>query len=163
MYTLAAFWPRAGAWLLDLLFSTLLGAIPGVILAIVLALAVASSQDEAFTQAQEDQNNENIAIAAIAGFALGFYPVQLAYYTIANAKGGGWGKRIVGLRILRQRDGALPGYGTGFLRTIAPSLIGLVPLVSYILVPLNYLWCIWDSQKQCWHDKMAGTIVVVAR
>ena len=25
---------------------------------------------------------------------------------------------------------------------------------------LGYLWAIWDKQKQGWHDKMAGTVVV---
>jgi uncharacterized RDD family membrane protein YckC len=163
VYTLAAFWPRAGAWLLDLLFATLLAAIPGVILAIVLAFAVANSQEEPRTVFEEQDQEDDVALAAVGGFLLGYYPVYLAYFTIANAKGGGWGKRIVGLRILRHRDGAQPGYGTGFLRTIAPTLIGLVPLVGSILQLLDYLWCIWDGQKQTWHDKIAGTIVVVAR
>jgi uncharacterized RDD family membrane protein YckC len=146
--------------LLDLLFSTLLAAIPAVILAIVLAVAVSSGHETAFTQAQEDQQNEELGLAILGGAVLGFLPVYLAYHTIANAKGGGWGKRIAGLRVLRERDGALPGYGTGFLRTIAPSLIGLPPLIGNLLQLLDYLWCVWDRQKQTWHDKISGTVVV---
>lgn len=159
--TYAAFWPRFGAYLLDLLFSTLIAAIPAVLLAILFAVLVASNQEEVFTQTQEDEQAEQIAYAIVGGFLVGYLPVYFAYHTIANAKGGGWGKRIVGLRVLRARDGALPGYGSGFLRTIAPSLIGFVPLVGGILQLIGYLSCIWDSQKQTWHDKIAGTVVVV--
>lgn len=161
--TYAAFWPRFGAWLLDALFATLLAAIPGVLMAVLFGVLVAANQEEAFTQVQEDQQAEDLVFAIFGGFALGFFPVYLAYYTIANAKGAGWGKRIVGLRILRVRDGQVPEYGTGFLRTIAPSIIGAVPFVGGILQLLDYLWCIWDSQKQTWHDKICGTVVVVAK
>jgi uncharacterized RDD family membrane protein YckC len=157
VYTYAAFWPRFGAWLLDALFSTLLAAIPAVVLAIVFAVLVASNQEEAFTRAEEDRRNEEIGLAALGGFVLGYVPVYLAYHTIANAKGGGWGKRIAGLRVLRERDGALPGYGTGFLRAFVPVTLWL--LIS-ILWLLDHLWCIWDRQKQTWHDKIAGTVVV---
>jgi uncharacterized RDD family membrane protein YckC len=156
VFTYAAFWPRFGAWLLDLLFSLLIAAIPAVILAVVLALAVSSSQEEAFTSFEEDQQNEDIALAAVGGAVLGYFPVYLAYHTIANAKGGGWGKRIVGLRVLRERDGELPGYGTGFLRIFITMVMGAVNLVQL----LDYLWCIWDAQKQTWHDKISGTVVV---
>ena len=160
--TYAAFWPRFGAWLLDGLFATLLAMIPGIIVATIVGVAVNASQEEVFTQIQRDQQSEDLIASIIIGFFVGFALAALAYQVVANAKGGGWGKRIVGLRVLRARDGALPGYGTGFLRAIAPSLIGLVPLVGSLLQLLNYLWCIWDSQKQAWHDKIAGTVVVVA-
>jgi uncharacterized RDD family membrane protein YckC/ribosomal protein L40E len=161
--TYAAFWPRAGAYLLDTLFATLLAAIPGVLLAILVGVLVAANQEEVATPVQEQDQEGELVLAIVGGFLLGYLPVYLAYFTIANAKGGGWGKRIVGLRILRARDGVLPGYGTGLLRTILPSLIGAVPFAGSILQLLNYLWCIWDSQKQTWHDKIAGTVVVVAK
>jgi uncharacterized RDD family membrane protein YckC len=76
------------------------------------------------------------------------------------------GKRIVGLRV-RQRDaeGPLPMsvigrrvavmYGLGVL-----ALIPLVGLVAGLLSLLNDLWPLWDSKKQAWHDKAAGTNVV---
>lgn len=160
MFVYAAFWPRFGAWLLDFLFATLVAAIPAVVLAIVLLLTVSSTQDEPRTRFQEDEQNQELGWAIVGGAFVGFIPAYLAYHTISNAKGGGWGKRIVGLRVLRERDGALPGYGTGFLRTIAPSLIGFAPLVGSILQLLDYLWCIWDKQKQTLHDKISGTVVV---
>jgi uncharacterized RDD family membrane protein YckC len=163
LYTLVGFWPRAGAWLLDTLFVALLAIVPALLLGAGLAYAVSASQAEPQSVFEEDDQEGDVVLAALAGGLIGFYAVYLSYYTIANGRGGGWGKRIVGLRILRQRDGELPGYGTGFLRTVAPAMFGFVPLVGSLLQLLNYLWCIWDSQKQCWHDKVAGTLVVVAR
>jgi uncharacterized RDD family membrane protein YckC len=160
-YMFAGFWPRAGAWLLDGLFAGLLAIIPAVIAGSALALAVSAGQDEPRTVFEEDQQNEDIVVAGFVGGAVVFYLGTLIYFTVANAKGGGWGKRIVGLRILRQRDGQLPQYGTGFMRAIAPVLFGLIPFFGSVVQLLDYLWCIWDAQKQTWHDKVAGTVVVV--
>ena len=33
-------------------------------------------------------------------------------------------------------------------------------IVSGIVIFLGYLWMIWDGEKQTWHDKMAGSVVV---
>jgi len=32
--------------------------------------------------------------------------------------------------------------------------------VSWVVFLLGYLWMLWDSEKQCWHDKFAGDVVV---
>jgi uncharacterized RDD family membrane protein YckC len=31
---------------------------------------------------------------------------------------------------------------------------------SIIVLFLGFLWMIWDQEKQTWHDKIAGTIVI---
>jgi uncharacterized RDD family membrane protein YckC len=36
-------------------------------------------------------------------------------------------------------------------------------IVSAVVFLLGYLWMIWDSEKQTWHDKVAGSVVVPAR
>jgi uncharacterized RDD family membrane protein YckC len=53
------------------------------------------------------------------------------------------------------RHGGAIGYGRGFLRQIVKNISGVVLL-------LGYLWMLWDKEKQCWHDKIAGTVVVPA-
>jgi uncharacterized RDD family membrane protein YckC len=163
LFTLAGFWPRFGAWILDFLFVALLSVVPAVLLGAGLAYAVSSSQEEPQSVFEEDDQEGDVVLAAVAGGVIGYYAVYIVYFTVGNGRGGAWGKRILGLRILRQRDGQLPGYGSGFLRTIAPAMFGFVPFLGSVLQLLNYLWCIWDGQKQCWHDKVAGTLVVVAR
>lgn len=71
-----------------------------------------------------------------------------------GAKGGTPGKLILGLRVITQ-DGEMPiGYGKSILR----SIFGKV--VSGLLV-IGYLWIIIDNEKQGWHDKIAGTYVIM--
>jgi uncharacterized RDD family membrane protein YckC len=161
-YLYAAFWTRFLAWLLDFLFGSLFAVVPGVILAVVLGLWVDSTHEDLspFDERGRDQQEEELGWAIGGGFLLGYVPVYVAYKTIANATGGGWGKRILGLRVLRERDGAKPGFGTGFLRAIVPAVFGLLTALLWVL---DKLWCIWDGRKQTWHDKIAGTVVVAVR
>jgi uncharacterized RDD family membrane protein YckC len=37
---------------------------------------------------------------------------------------------------------------------------GLAAVLSVMVLFLGFLWMIWDSNKQTWHDKIAGTVVV---
>jgi uncharacterized RDD family membrane protein YckC len=45
------------------------------------------------------------------------------------------------------------GYGRGLIRYLGRA-------VSAIAFYVGYLWMLWDSQKQCWHDKFAREVVV---
>ena len=33
-------------------------------------------------------------------------------------------------------------------------------ILSTIPLLLGYFWMLWDSEKQTWHDKLAGSVVV---
>jgi uncharacterized RDD family membrane protein YckC len=155
-YQYAGFWIRFGAWLLDNLFVLLIAMIPGIVLAVLFYMAVESGQDPAFTQAQADQNDEELGYAVAGGFALAWIPIWLIYTYIATSLGGGWGKRICNMRVVKYDDGDKPGFGTGALRVAVTLLLGLINLVQL----LDNLWMIWDKDKQTWHDKAAGTVVV---
>ena len=79
------------------------------------------------------------------------------------------GKLALGLRV-RRRDVAGPMPLGVILRRWAvvglPSLVGLVPFVGSIgslVILLDYLWPLWDDQRQAIHDKVAGTNVVLKR
>lgn len=71
-----------------------------------------------------------------------------------------------------QRDGQSPGKSAMNIRVIkttgVPMTAGDVILrmigywVSGICFGMGFLWAAWDSQSQGWHDKIAGTYVVVA-
>mgnify|MGYP002654669949 FL=1 len=63
------------------------------------------------------------------------------------------GKMVLGLRIIDAETGGTPTMGRLTLRYVG-YLVAALPL------GLGYLWAIWDKQKQGWHDKMAGTVVV---
>ncbi|VAX11481.1 hypothetical protein MNBD_GAMMA26-2538 [hydrothermal vent metagenome] len=48
------------------------------------------------------------------------------------------------------------------LKPSSKQLIGryFAYYVSLIPIGLGFFWIIWDSRKQGWHDKLAGTVVV---
>ena len=89
------------------------------------------------------------------GVYLGYIPVYFAYHWISAALGGGWGKHIVGLRVVREADGMAPGFGTALYRTFLAQV--------FFLFGIPYLWSLWDPKKRTLHDKAAGTIVVYAK
>jgi uncharacterized RDD family membrane protein YckC len=155
-YVYAGFWVRFGAWLLDSIFALLLSAIPAAILAIVLVLLVEANQEPALTFAEAEQQDDDTGAAAVIGIFLGAIPVWIAYWYIGTSLGGAWGKRIFGLRIVKQESGDRPGFGTGAVRVLVTWLISLINLAQL----LDHLWMIWDKDKQTWHDKAAGTVVV---
>jgi uncharacterized RDD family membrane protein YckC len=72
------------------------------------------------------------------------------------------GKLIVGIRIVRD-SGQPSTWGWTFVREIVVKriLVGAISAVSLGLFSIaNYLWPLWDPNKQALHDKMMGTVVV---
>jgi uncharacterized RDD family membrane protein YckC len=65
------------------------------------------------------------------------------------------GKAWLGIRPVRI-DGSPVGWGRSFLRAAIQSIVGAF---AYFGV-LDDLWCLWDADRQCIHDKVADTIVV---
>jgi uncharacterized RDD family membrane protein YckC len=82
-------------------------------------------------------------------------PGIIAYYSLLEGglRGQTVGKRLFGLRVIDLARGGPIGYARGFVRTIGR-------LLSLIVFGLGYLWMLWDGEKQTWHDKFAGSIVV---
>jgi uncharacterized RDD family membrane protein YckC len=60
---------------------------------------------------------------------------------------------LLGLRVARESDGSAPGLGRSFLRYIGYFVSGLA-------LGIGFLWVAFDSRKQGWHDKIAGTVVI---
>jgi uncharacterized RDD family membrane protein YckC len=89
-----------------------------------------------------------------AGTGVGLL-VSAAYFTafIGAERGQTLGQMALGIRVLGLDNGATIGYGRAFLRW-------LVSIVSALVLLLGYLWMLWDSEKQCWHDKAANDVVV---
>ena len=65
------------------------------------------------------------------------------------------GKMMTGLRIIDARTGAKPTTTQFVLRYIG-YYVSMIPLF------LGILWVALDPKKQGWHDKIAGTVVVVS-
>ena len=95
-----------------------------------------------------------IAFGSDAGSNLGLV-AMIAYFTLleGGATGQTLGKRALGIRVIDLARGGPIGPGRAFIR-----LVGR--LVSWLPIYLGYLWMLWDREKQTWHDKMSGSVVV---
>ena len=79
--------------------------------------------------------------------------LSLLYYVGAWTKSGQTlGKTMVGLRIVNTNGTPISG-GKAFLRYIGY-------IISGMLFSLGFLWLAFDSKRQGWHDKIAGTVVI---
>ena len=122
--------PRAGFW-------TRFGAalIDGIILAVIQAILGA-------------------IVGSSAGQGLGIL-IALGYFTYFEGGPSGQtvGKRVLKIRVIDFQTGGEIGYVRGFIRWIGRYL-------SAIVILLGYLWMLWDKEKQTWHDKLSGAVVV---
>ena len=67
-------------------------------------------------------------------------------------KGTTIGGLVCGLKVVR-RDGAEINWDTAIVRALGCFL-------SMIVAGLGFLWIVFDEDRQAWHDKIAGTLVV---
>lgn len=81
--------------------------------------------------------------------------LSFLYFIVSWARSGQTiGKALTGTKVVRT-DGNRLGYGKAFLR-----YVGYV--ISALLLSLGFLWIGFDSRRQGWHDKIAGTLVTLS-
>ena len=152
---MAGFWIRFGGWLLDgilygLLFLPFL--IAGFVLFAVGLDDCRTINDEIICNGEEDVGP---IVGGVGVCFLGFVMVAFVYLRALAKSGQTWGRRIVGIKVVRTDNGQAPGWGKAIGRT-------LFSYISSWIFYLGYFWMIWDDQKQTWHDKVADTYVVQA-
>jgi len=81
--------------------------------------------------------------------------VGIAYFTYfeGGPTGQTLGKKALGIRVIDLAAGGSIGNTRAFIRYIG-RIVSSIPLL------LGYFWMLWDGEKQTWHDKMAGAVVV---
>jgi uncharacterized RDD family membrane protein YckC len=81
--------------------------------------------------------------------------LALAYfgYLEGSASGQTVGKRGMGIRVYDLRGRGPIGFWRAIGRYFA-RIVSAVPLF------LGYVWMLWDGERQTWHDKLVGTVVV---
>lgn len=87
-------------------------------------------------------------------FAIIFYQLFFIFYFIYFHMGGGQtpGKKALGIKITDERGGEA-GFVSCLLRAIGY-------FVSFSFLMAGFLWSLIDRNRQTWHDKLAGTVVV---
>ena len=80
--------------------------------------------------------------------------VSLSYFTYFHGSTGQTpGDAALAIRVIDLQGGGSIGYLRAFIRWV-------VSIISALVFFLGYLWMLWDSEKQTWHDKAAGSVVV---
>jgi uncharacterized RDD family membrane protein YckC len=148
---------RFVAWLIDL--------VPLIVLTVVLVIPITIGFfdliDEltrgSASRAEIQAAISNVFVATTPGFLRMSALLQL---TALVYHAGTWlvfgrspGMALMGIRIVREEDGGRPGFARVVVRYAGYLLSAAVLLIGYI-------WAIFDSRKQTWHDKLAGTLVV---
>jgi uncharacterized RDD family membrane protein YckC len=76
------------------------------------------------------------------------------YIYFWTTKGQTPGKLVMKIKVVAT-DGSQVTAGKAFLRVIGY-------LISNLIFALGFIWILFDTDKQGWHDKIAGTYVVRA-
>jgi uncharacterized RDD family membrane protein YckC len=157
----AGFGARLGGYLLD---GLIYGLIAGIFVAIGVGLIVAGAKDcidkidaadgDTVTCTSSELNSPGMVFAGIVVIALGLMFVLFLYARSLGKTGQTMGRKIVGVRVVDKFTEQPIGFGRALGRTLFAHLI------SSAFFSLGYLWMLWDAEKQTWHDKVVGSVVV---
>ena len=172
---LSAWWPRAGAYIIDALI-TFAFTLPFIIAAIVIIAGVDfSSVKVVDNQIKGISTEEQAAVGgALLLVFFGALLVAFTYQPITMAREGEqngrtWGMQLLGIRVVRE-SGAAMTYGPALVRQflvmgvlygVISGIGNLVTVVGgTIAIVLAYLWPLWDSENRAAQDFICSTHVV---
>ena len=135
-YIYAGFWMRFGATIID---SILLA-----IITIPLSLAVYGKKFFLSTS----------FILGPADFMINWILPAIAIILFWMYRSATPGKFWLNMRIINAKTGGKISIGQSIVRYLGY-------FVSFIPLLLGYIWVAFDKRKQSWHDKMAGTLVII--
>lgn len=99
------------------------------------------------------QGSEDAATAINLGVQCLSFLIGVAYFVAFWATTGQTpGKMALGIKVI-STDGSPVSWGKALLRYLGY-------IVSSLVLALGFIWIAFDSQRQGWHDKIAGTYVV---
>lgn len=132
----AGFWVRFAAFAIDFFVLILISIVAAIIFAI-------------FTKITKI----NYDMEVVSSF-VGFF-INAGYYVFMTYRYGATiGKKVLGIKV-EGKDGQVLDIGTVIVREVAGKFI------STMLMGIGYLWIIFNKRKQSFHDKFAGTVVVI--
>ena len=91
--------------------------------------------------------------ASIALFVAAFVVVAVLYLRALGRTGQTWGRKIAGVKVVNKTTNQPLGVGKAFLRCLVAGIVSGNCI-------LGYLWMLWDKDKQTWHDKIVGSVVL---
>ena len=79
--------------------------------------------------------------------------ISLGYGYLTGTTGQTPGRRVVGVKILREQDGQYLGPVMGIVR-------GLLHILDALPLLLGFFWPIWDAKKQTFADKIVKSVAI---
>ena len=135
---------RVGAYLLDHLLI-----VPGWVLTFIGFVLIPGSG----SRGRGSSSATTIGVVlTLVGYGLMIGITIWNRYVRAGRTGQSWGKKVVGIRLVRESDGRPIGAGMAFVRDLAHIVDGFLYL--------GYLWPLWDPKRQTFADKICSTIVL---
>jgi len=137
------------------------GLIVGIPIAVIYGVLIASAISSATVDPETGVASPGSGFTAGVFLAYPLILLIIVGYEVGMTatRGGTFGKSLLGLKVVREADGQIPGWGPAFLRWLIPAVGGLVCGIGQIVV---YLSPFFDNtgRNQGWHDKVAKTLVV---
>ena len=174
---LAGWWHRVGAYLIDMVVVGIVVALIALPWARDVGRIYLDYVDDVMKDAEAGRQGTSsafdlqkeiarpLAIISLVSIAVGFaYNVGFLMWKQATP-----GKLVTGLRVRRREVAGPMPLGTVVLHWASQfgvALIGLVPIVGGLVLfynLLDWLWPLWDGNRQAIHDKVAKTNVVRVR
>ncbi len=141
------FWIRFVAVFIDGIIVSIPTIIIAVILGVIIGIAVGVSGN-GISQTTTAASNTAGGLGELAGLV-----ISVTYFIYFWGRGSTLGMRLFHLRVADATTGAPIGYGRAALRYLGYIL-------SVIVCYIGLIWAAFDSRKQGWHDKIAGTVVL---
>jgi uncharacterized RDD family membrane protein YckC len=129
------FWPRVLATVIDTVLV--------MVITIPLLAAVYGT----------DQLASGITFTGPSYYLISYVLPAVAIIAFWSARHATPGKMLIGAKIVDARTGGPPSLRQHIVRYLGYFL-------STFFLCLGFLWVAFDSRKQGWHDKLAGTVVV---
>lgn len=133
----AGFWVRVVAWILD-----------AIVLGVITAALVPIAGGGSIVVTGPNQFEVNYGSSAWSTLLGLLYFV--GFWTLRGQTPGMIPFRM---RVAKVADGSRPDWVVSLLR-----YVGLI--ISFVVILIGVIWVAFDSRKQGWHDKIAGTVVV---
>ncbi len=150
-YKYAGFWRRFIAYMIDGFIITFVTFILALIASIAFFTGIMSGGNTSWIAGMNDPQQ-------MLSFTLWFWlfstSINIAYFTYFHgATGRTPGKSLLGVQVVSV-EGSPISFGTAFLRAVGY-------IVSSLFLCLGFIWIGFDKKKQGWHDKIAGTVVII--
>jgi uncharacterized RDD family membrane protein YckC len=153
IYKFAGFWRRLVAFMIDSTIVTIIFIVLCVIAGLAFFFGAMSADNNTWLNNLANPKGFSSILLATMVF---YVAINTAYFTYFHGVTGRTpGKMLLGLQVYCA-DGTEVTFGIAFLRAIGY-------LVSSLLgtIPLGFIWAAFDPKKQAWHDKIAGTVVII--